>query len=122
MSYTYTERFNRKAVLQFSADDKVTERRLTRIRHQTDTVTHHTHFVQTRLTIEEYVAGKYKQIDSCERPENSLSILEMPLYDPSVLQKCIRPFIIPQIYTLSRVPHNISRARISRRTIPNQFL
>lgn len=89
-------------------------------------MTHHTHLVQTRLAIKQYEAvSSCVSIGTiCNRVErwHSLSVLEMSLHYPSVLQKCIRALIVPQIDTLASIPYDISRTGIHSGSIPHKFL
>ena len=53
---------------------------------------------------------------------HSLSILQVPLYNPTVLQERICSLVVPQVNTLSSVTDYISGTRIRRRAIPDQLL
>jgi hypothetical protein len=75
---TYTERFRRKAADQLMHTWECQE--LTRVIHELDTMTHHRHFVQRWLSIEQNVT-----IVSEFKFTNLLSILQMPLDDPTEL-------------------------------------
>lgn len=79
---------------------------LTGIWHQSDTMTHHTHFVQTRLPIE----------------QNKISVFQMTLHDPPVLKEGIGSLVVSQVYTFAGIPNDISRSRIRRWSIAYQFL
>ena len=50
---------------------------------------------------------------------SSLSVLQMPLDDPPVLQERIGALIVPEVYSLSSVTHNVPRPRIDSRSIPH---
>lgn len=72
---------------------------------------HHTHFVQTGLSIEKNETnGSPRQpiITADHKLDDSLSILEMSLHDPPILEESIRSLVVPQVYTFTRVPNNIS--------------
>jgi hypothetical protein len=53
---------------------------------------------------------------------NSLSVLQMPLDNPPVLEECVRSLVIPKIDTFSRVANDISGAWIRRGAISNKLL
>ena len=52
----------------------------------------------------------------------SLSIFQMSLYNPSILQERIRALIVTQIDAFTGVPHDRPRAGIGGRTISHQLL
>ena len=92
---------------------------LTGVRHELHPMAHHTHLVQTRLTVEEHVAEQQISVLSCrDHCEHSLSVLQMPLHDPSKLQERVRTLVVPQIYTFSRITNDVASTRVSCRPIP----
>lgn len=54
--------------------------------------------------------------------KDSLSILQMSLDNPAILEECICSLVISQVYALSGIANDVSRSRISSRTIPYKLL
>jgi hypothetical protein len=69
-------------------------------------MTHHGHLVERWLTVEEH----------------EVSVLQVPLDDPPVLQEAVRAFVVSQVDAFSSVTHDVSGARVVIGTIPHQLL
>ena len=97
---------------------------LTRIRHELHTVTHHAHLVQTRLPVEEHVAVQTSQSSFrlLSSTPDSLSVLQMPLHDPPILQERVCSLVVAKVNTLAGVLHHIASARICCRSIADELL
>ena len=69
--------------------------RLTGIGHESDTVTHHTHLVQTGLPIEEdETTNASGEKFNYRTQEYSLSIPQVTLDDPPILKERVSPLVV----------------------------
>lgn len=66
----------------------------------------HGHFMQTWLTVEEY----------------EIAIFEMSFHNPAVLQERVCPFVVSQVYPVSRVSRDKSGAWVFVRTVSHKLL
>ena len=97
---------------------------LTGIWHQLDSVTHHTHLVQTRLPIKEHVAVQTVQhlFRLQKSTRDSLSVLQMPLHDPPILQERVGSLVVSKINTFTGILHNIACSWVRGWPIADKFL
>jgi hypothetical protein len=66
---------------------------------------HHAHLVKTRLSVE----------------ENVIVVLQMALYNPSVLEQGVCPLVILEVDTLTGVPDDIASTGIFLRSSSHEF-
>ena len=103
--------------------ERTTEMVRTGVRHETNSMAHHTHLVQTGLPIEEHVAERdVNKPGEVRSTDHSLSVLQMPLDDPTILKESVLALVISQINSLSRVTNNETGSRILSRPIPYELL
>jgi hypothetical protein len=53
---------------------------------------------------------------------NVLSIPQMPFNDPTVLEECIRPFVVTQVYAFAGIAYNVSSTRVGCWSVTNKLL
>lgn len=120
-----TDKLRRKAILdRKNRREESSTKGLTGKGENFYSMTHHRHFMERGLSIEENVTGNAIRKESYTyiRRVDLLAIFEMPFNDPSVLKKCVGSFIVPKIYTFSCVANHVASTRIRSRTIPNEVL
>lgn len=85
-------------------------------------MTHHTHLVQRRLAIEQDVTRWWSTSGEEVRRCDLLSVLQMSLDDPPILQERVGTLVVLQIYTFTGVSDNVSCTRVRRGTVPDKLL
>ena len=88
-------------------------------------MTHHTHFVQTGLSVEQDKTGERYLLFPQQRRtprRHSLSVFQVPLDDPPILQKCVCTLVISQVYPLPGVSDDVTCTWVRSGPIPYKFL
>lgn len=77
-----------------------------RVRHDLDPMAHHRHLVQRRLPVEQH----------------KVTVLEVPLDDPAVLERDGPLLVVPQVDPLSSVADDVPRSGVVVRSLVDEFL